>query len=68
LHLSNRIWKKNWWKLERFTSLVNRDGQGGIGFWAVGPDAKNSNRNVLSVGPGGVGLPDRDYYVSDDAD
>jgi endothelin-converting enzyme/putative endopeptidase len=22
----------------------------------------------LSVGPGGVGLPDRDYYVSDDAD
>jgi endothelin-converting enzyme/putative endopeptidase len=26
---------------------------------------KNSNRNVLSVGPGGVGLPDRDYYVSE---
>jgi endothelin-converting enzyme/putative endopeptidase len=26
---------------------------------------KNSNRNVLSVGPGGVGLPDRDYYGSD---
>jgi endothelin-converting enzyme/putative endopeptidase len=29
-------------------------------FWAnIGPDAKNSNRNVISVGPGGVGLPDR---------
>jgi endothelin-converting enzyme/putative endopeptidase len=26
---------------------------------------KQSNRNVISVGPGGVGLPDRDYYVSD---
>jgi endothelin-converting enzyme/putative endopeptidase len=25
----------------------------------IGPDAKNSNRNVISVGPGGVGLPDR---------
>jgi endothelin-converting enzyme/putative endopeptidase len=23
---------------------------------------------VISVGPGGVGLPDRDYYVSEDAD
>jgi endothelin-converting enzyme/putative endopeptidase len=38
-------------------------------FWAnIGPDAKNSNRNVISVGPGGVGLPDRGYYVSEDAD
>jgi endothelin-converting enzyme/putative endopeptidase len=42
---------------------------GGIGFFGanIGPDAKNSNRNVISVGPGGVGLPDRDY-VSEDAD
>jgi endothelin-converting enzyme/putative endopeptidase len=23
---------------------------------------------VISVGPGAVGLPDRDYYVSEDAD
>ncbi|MGO4817251.1 M13 family metallopeptidase [Flavobacterium sp. W22_SRS_FP1] len=43
---------------------------GGIGFFGanVGADAKNSNRNVISVGPGGLGLPDRDYYVSEDAD
>src|SRR5690606_5156650 len=43
---------------------------GGIGFIGinVGPDAKDSNRNVIYVGPGPVGLPDRDYYVSDDAD
>jgi endothelin-converting enzyme/putative endopeptidase len=28
---------------------------GGIGFFGanIGPDAKNSNRNVISVGPGG---------------
>lgn len=44
--------------------------KGGIGFFGVGvgTDAKNSNRNVVNVGPGSLGLPDRDYYVSDDAD
>ncbi|AWG20701.1 endothelin-converting protein [Flavobacterium faecale] len=43
---------------------------GGIGFLNVniGADAKNSNKNVISVGPGIVGLPDRDYYVSDEKD
>ena len=50
--------------------LIEMEPLGGIGFFGanIGPDAKNSNRNVISVGPGGVGLPDRDYYVSDDAD
>ena len=50
--------------------LIEMETLGGIGFFGanVGADAKNSNRNVVSVGPGGVGLPDRDYYVSDDAD
>ncbi|AWI25028.1 M13 family metallopeptidase [Flavobacterium pallidum] len=43
---------------------------GGIGFFGVRIDAddKNSNRNVVSLSPGSLGLPDRDYYVSDDAD
>ncbi len=43
---------------------------GGIGFYGIGigPDAKNSNRNVVNIGLGSLGLPDRDYYVSDDAD
>ncbi|WP_374549250.1 M13 family metallopeptidase [Flavobacterium sp.] len=43
---------------------------GGIGFFGVGvgADAKDSNRNVLNLGPGPLGLPDKDYYVSDDAD
>ncbi|WP_016988361.1 M13 family metallopeptidase [Flavobacterium sp. ACAM 123] len=50
--------------------LIEMEPYGGIGFFGanIGADAKNSNRNVISVGPGGVGLPDRDYYVSDDAD
>ena len=50
--------------------LIEMEPFGGIGFFGagVGTDAKNSNRNVINLGPGGVGLPDRDYYVSDDAD
>ena len=50
--------------------LIEMEPIGGIGFMGagVGTDAKNSSRNVINLGPGGVGLPDRDYYVSDDAD
>ncbi len=59
---------KNSKDLEAF--LIEMDPIGGIGFFGVGigSDAKNSNRNVISVGPGSLGLPDRDYYVSDDKD
>ncbi|RZJ27532.1 MAG: M13 family peptidase, partial [Flavobacterium sp.] len=41
-----------------------------VGFFGIGvePDSKDSNANLLTVGLGSVGLPDRDYYVSDDAD
>ncbi len=43
---------------------------GGVGFFGVGvgSDDKNSNRNVINLGPGALGLPDRDYYVSEDKD
>jgi predicted metalloendopeptidase len=43
---------------------------GGVGFFGfgIGADEKNSTRNVVSLGIGGLGLPDRDYYVSDDKD
>lgn len=34
----------------------------------VSSDAKDSNKNVIYVSPGSIGLPDRDYYVSQDAD
>jgi putative endopeptidase len=43
------------------------DGAGFFGF-GIGADEKNSNRNVVSLGLGSLGLPDRDYYVSDDKD
>ena len=43
---------------------------GGVGFFGfgIGADEKNSNRNVVSLGPGSLGLPDRDYYVSEEKD
>ena len=43
---------------------------GGVGFFGfgIGADDKNSNKNSVSLGVGGLGLPDRDYYVSDDKD
>jgi predicted metalloendopeptidase len=43
---------------------------GGVGFFGfgIGADEKNSTRNVVSLGIGGLGLPDRDYYVSEDKD
>jgi predicted metalloendopeptidase len=43
------------------------NGAGFFGF-GIGADEKNSNRNVVSLGVGSLGLPDRDYYVSDDKD
>ncbi len=50
--------------------MIEMDHQGGIGFFGVGvgTDAKNSNRNLVNVGLGSLGLPDRDYYLSDEAD
>lgn len=41
-----------------------------IGFFNVriGEDKKDSNKNVLNVSVGSLGLPDKDYYTSDDKD
>ncbi len=50
--------------------LIEMEPLGGIGFYGVGvgSDAKDSNKNVVYLGNGSLGLPDRDYYVSDDKD
>ncbi len=50
--------------------LIEMEPKGGAGFFGfgVGSDPKDSNRNVAYLGAGGLGLPDRDYYVKDDAD
>ncbi|UOK43266.1 MULTISPECIES: M13 family metallopeptidase [Flavobacterium] len=50
--------------------MIEMEPQGGLGFYGIGisADAKNSNRNVVYLGLGSLGLPDRDYYVSDEKD
>lgn len=50
--------------------LIDTEPYGGIGFFGsgVGTDDKNSNRYVVEVGVGRLGLPDRDYYVGEDKD
>ena len=40
--------------------------RGGFGFRAK-PDAKNSTRMIAEIYQGGLSLPDRDYYLKDDA-
>ncbi len=39
---------------------------GGLNFGS-GADTKDSSKQVASLGVGGTGLPDRDYYLKDDA-
>lgn len=50
--------------------VTEMEPQAGIGFFGsyIGTDAKNSTRNVVYIGTGSLGLPDRDYYVSDAPD
>ena len=50
--------------------LTQMEPEIGLGFFGsyIGTDAKNSNRNVVYLGTGSLGLPDRDYYVSDAPD
>jgi putative endopeptidase len=50
--------------------IIEMENEGGLGFFGtyIGADAKDSNKNTLYLAPGGLGLPDRDYYVAEDAD
>ncbi|MCF7559368.1 M13 family metallopeptidase [Sabulilitoribacter multivorans] len=50
--------------------LEEMEPTGGAGFFGFGVSAhtKNSDINAAYLGTGRLGLPDRDYYVKDDAD
>ena len=50
--------------------LIEMEPVGGIGFInvGVGADDKNSTKNSLRLGVGSLGLPDQDYYISEDKD
>mgnify|MGYP006354395009 FL=1 len=60
---------KNIKDLQKFM-MEDEAAGGSAGFFnfGIGSDSKNSNKNVVSLRVGGLGLPDRDYYVSDDKD
>ncbi|MCL4402558.1 MAG: M13 family metallopeptidase, partial [Acidobacteria bacterium] len=66
-------------ELERIAAIGNRAGlaeelarlhrigaRGLFGFGA-GPDMKNANQNIANLFQGGLTLPDRDYYLKEDA-
>ncbi len=50
--------------------MIEMEPKGGPGLYGVyiGADSKDSNKNVVNLGAGSLGLPDRDYYVKDDTD
>ncbi|KQO29658.1 endothelin-converting protein [Flavobacterium sp. Leaf82] len=50
--------------------LVEMEPEGGSGFFGIyiGADEKNSSKNSVSLGVSRLGLPDKDYYTSDDKD
>ncbi|MCV9927937.1 M13 family metallopeptidase [Flavobacterium sp. LS1R49] len=59
---------KNIADLEKF--LIETEPIGGVGFFGVyvGADEKNSTKNSVSLDLGKLGLPDKDYYTSEDKD
>ncbi len=59
---------KNIDDLQAYMIEMMPKGGGGLYRFGVGSDPKDSNRNVAYLGGGSTGLPDRDYYVKDDAD
>ncbi|MBU0942710.1 MAG: M13 family metallopeptidase [Bacteroidetes bacterium] len=50
--------------------LIEMEPIGGVGFIGVGvgADDKNSAKNSLNLGVGRLGLPDQDYYISEEKD
>ncbi|PJB12357.1 MAG: M13 family peptidase [Flavobacteriales bacterium CG_4_9_14_3_um_filter_40_17] len=59
---------KNVKDLEAYFIENEPKGSGGLFGVNIFSDAKDSNKNVVYLGVGGLGLPDREYYVSNDAD
>ncbi|MCL6219569.1 M13 family metallopeptidase [Zunongwangia pacifica] len=51
-----------------FVTNATRSGNGSILSFYVGPDDKNSQMNIAHASQTGIGLPDRDYYFSEDSE
>ena len=53
--------------LARVLGTLRPSGVGGPFTFSVGPDLRDSSRTLVTVDQGGTTLPDRDYYLKDDA-
>lgn len=67
-------WLERIEKIKDVSSLVSAfahlDKIGGSGPWDIGidQDMKDSDKYVVHIGQSGLGMPDRDYYLKDDAE
>ncbi len=52
--------------LLRVMGALRRNGMNTLFAFGVGPDLKDSTRTLMNVDQGGIGLPERDYYLKDD--
>ena len=57
---------KNLSELRKYIVKYTPMGENTMFDLGVDADAKNSNKNVVSIGITGLGLPDRDYYLKSD--
>ena len=48
------------------TARLEREGVRVLFTFGIRPDAKNVNEQIANVDQGGLGLPDRDFYLKDD--
>src|SRR5262249_30750754 len=53
-------------ELPALIAHLNRIGVGTPFAFAVLPDSRNSTQYAVSMGQSGLGMPDRDYYLSDE--
>jgi predicted metalloendopeptidase len=52
--------------LIRVMGALRRDGMSTLFAFGVGPALKDSTQTLMNVDQGGIGLPERDYYLKDD--
>lgn len=55
-------------ELTELLAYLDRSGAGGIWGAAVEQDSKNSTKYAFHLSQGGLGMPDREYYLKDDAE
>jgi putative endopeptidase len=53
-------------QIVRIVVEQHKNGIGSLFRFGVGQDLKNVDNNIASLGQGGLGLPNRDYYWNDD--